>query len=335
METLVTQGRRATGLFDVRPTRVNPLDAFAVPRRVVQRLRLKEWIGWTFMHPELSASMILQDANYLASSEIYVRDALSGRLTQHSATARGGSLELPEAFYGSSPRIERSGYRIAYDLGPLGGTHRIHVDVAATRTGELPVMAELELDGAGASAPLSVSQPLLPRGQMYTHKLVFPVSGTMTVGEHTYEFRADRDLVILDEHKTFLPYRTHWLWGTFAVRHDDGIVGANFCERPDAPGTPGESCLWLPDGLGEPTCVGLDQVAFVPESDEPLACWHGFSQDGLLDVTFTPDGRKDVKHQLVLAAIDYWQLYGTWSGTIGGRRVERVRGVMEKMDARL
>ncbi|MGZ4452932.1 MAG: DUF2804 family protein [Nocardioides sp.] len=334
METLVTHGHRATGLFDVRPTRVNPLDAFPAPRRAVQRLRLKEWIGWTFMHPELSASMILQDANYLASSEIYVRDAVSQRLTQHSASARGGSLKLPEAFYGSSPRIVRPGYRIAYDLGPLGGTHRLHVDIAA-KGDEPAIRAELELDGAGSSAPLSVSQPLLPRGQMYTHKLVFPVSGSLSVGEHTYEFRADRDLVILDEHKTFLPYRTHWLWGTFAVRHEDGIVGANFCERPDAPGTPGESCLWLPDPSGRPACIGLDEVAFVAESDEPLARWHGFSHDGLLDVTFTPDGRKDVKHQLLVAAIDYWQLYGTWSGTVAGRRVTQVRGVMEKMDARL
>ena len=334
METLVTQGRRATGRFDTRPTRVNPLDAFGGLGRRARRLRLKEWIGWTFMHPEISASMILQDANYLASSEIYVRDAASRRLTQHSANGRGGSLRLPEALYGSSPSIERPGYRIAYDLGPLGGTHRIQVDIAA-KGDEPAIKAELELDGARASAPLSVSQPLRPRGEMYTHKLVFPVGGTLSVGEHTYRFLPERDLVILDEHKTFLPYRTHWLWGTFASHEADGIVGANFCERPDAPGTPGESCLWLPDAAGSPTCVGLDQVAFVAESDDPLTRWHGFSHDGQLEVTFTPDGRKDVKHQLVLAAIDYWQLYGTWSGTLAGRRVEAVRGVMEKMDARL
>lgn len=334
METLVTQGGRATGLFDVRPTRVNPLDAFGGVRRAAQRLRLKEWVGWTLMHRELSSSLILQDANYLASSEIYVRDATSQRLTQHSATARGGSLHLPEALYGSSPKIERPGYRIAYDLGPVGGTHHIHVDIAA-KGSEPAIRAELDLDGSRASAPLSVSQPLLPRGQMYTHKLVFPVSGTLTVGELTYVFDPARDLIILDEHKTFLPYRTHWLWGTFASQHHDGIVGANFCERPDVAGTPGESCLWVPDAAGAPTCLPLDQVAFVAESEDPLARWHGFSHDGQLDVTFTPDGRKDVKHQLVLAAIDYWQLYGTWSGTVAGRPVDAVRGVMEKMDARL
>ena len=334
METLVTHGHRATGLLGTRPTRVNPLDAFAGPRRLLRRLRLKEWIGWTFMHPELSASMVLQDAHYLASSEIYVRDASSKRLTQHAVTTRGGSLALPEALYGSSPAIDRPGYRIGYDLGPLGGTHRIHVDIAAK--GEEPaIRADLELDGAGASAPLSVSQRLLPRGEMYTHKRVFPVSGTLRVGEHRYTFDAARDLVILDEHKTFLPYRTHWLWGTFATVAPDGIVGANFCERPDVPGTPGESCAWVPDAGGVPTCLPLDPVAFVAESEDRLTRWHGFSADGALEVTFTPDGRKDVRHQLGVVAIDYWQLYGTWSGTVAGRQVEAVRGVMERMDARL
>jgi hypothetical protein len=334
METLVTHGRRATGLFATRPDQVNPLDAFTGPRRLAQRFRLKEWIGWTFMHPELSASMVLMDANYLASSEIYVRDAASQRLTQHSATARGGSLSLPESLYGSAPSIARPGYRIDYDLGRIGETHRIHVDIAA-KGDEPAIRADLALDGSRTSAPLSVSQPLRPRGEMYTHKLVFPVSGTLTVGDRTYVFEAERDLVILDEHKTFLPYRTHWLWGTFATSTPDGIVGANFCERPDAPGTPGESCLWVPDADKVATCVPLDPVAFVAESDEPLARWHGFSSDGALDVTFTPDGRKDVKHQLGVLAIDYWQLYGTWSGAVGDRRVEAVRGVMEKMDARL
>ena len=338
MQELVTYGTRAWGRFDERPVYLNPLDAYGGLGKRLRRFRLKEWVGWTFMHPELSASMILQDANYLASSEIYVRDAASQRLTQHSATAAGGSLKLPEALYGSSPSLRRPGYEVGYVFGPRGGTHEIHVDIAAGRRHgheELPIRADLTLDGSRASAPLSVSQPLRPRGAMYTHKLVFPVSGTLAVGEHTYDFDASRDLVILDEHKSFLPYRTRWLWGTFATVEADGIVAANFCQRPDVAGTPGESCLWVPGSGGAPVCIGVDPVRFERDSDDPLAAWHATSADGRLDVTFTPDGRKDVSHQLVVFGIDYWQLYGTWSGTVGERRVQGVRGVMENMDARL
>ncbi|HVX54062.1 DUF2804 family protein [Nocardioides sp.] len=330
-EELAPLGRRQYGRFDRRPIFVNPLEPYLGGTRRARRLRLKEWIGWTLMHPELSCSMILQDAHYLASSELYVRDAASGRLTQHARNLRGGSLHLPERLYPSQPSVDAKGYAIGYDFGPEGGRHTIEVDIAGTAT-ELPVSVRLTLDGAHAGAPLSVSQPLGRKAAMYTHKAVFPAAGSVTVGDHTYTFDPARDLAILDEHKTFLPYRTRWLWGTFATVDADGIVGANFCRRPAVAGTPGESCLWLPAPY---RCEGLDDVELAPESEDSLAPWRVRSADGRLDVVFTPDGRKDVKHQLVLFAIDYWQLYGTYAGIVGDRRVEGVRGVLESMKARL
>jgi len=337
LEELVTHGVRHWGRFDERPVAVNPLEEYLGVTRRAKRLRLKEWIGWTLMHPELSSSMILQDAHYLASSELYVRDAATGRLTEHARNAGGGSLRLPEMLYNSAPSIDKKGYRVAYEFGPKGGTHRIQAEVEGTED-QLPVTVDLVLDGSRASAALSVSQPLAPRGAMYTHKIIFPTSGTITVGDHTYVFDGDRDLAILDEHKTFLPYRTTWLWGTFAQFTPAGIVGANFCQRPMQPGTEEESCLWVPTPAG-PVAAPLNDVVFTADSDDSLSPWKVRSGDGSLDLTFTPDGRKDVKHQLVLFAIDYWQLYGTYSGTVtaGGasHAVDAVRGVLENMNARL
>jgi hypothetical protein len=91
---------RHEGRFATRPTDVNPLDAYAGPRRAWRRLRLKEWVGFTLMHPDVYASMIIQDAHYLASSEIYVHDRAAGALHQRAANARGGSPGLPARFYG-------------------------------------------------------------------------------------------------------------------------------------------------------------------------------------------------------------------------------------------
>lgn len=331
MESLVTAGERAWGRFTTRPRNANPLDAYAGARRAWQGLRLKDWLGWTLMHPEISSSMIIQDSHYLASSEIYVRDARTGALTQHSRNARGGSARLPGVLYPSAPSLHAAGYAIDYTFGEADGEHRIRVDIAATKS-EAALAYDLTLDARRASAPLSVSSPLPgePGAAMYTHKLVLPVSGTVRVGDHVYEVDASRDLIILDEHHTFLPYRTSWMWGTFAEQQADGIVGANLCERPVVPGSEDESCLWLP-GRVEP----LSEVSFTASSSDPLAPWQVRSADGRVDLTFTADGRKDVRHQLILIAIDYWQLYGTWSGTVGDHAVEGVRGVLESMRARL
>lgn len=325
---LVEDGVRRWGRFEQRPDHVNPLDQYAGTQRLRQRLRLKEWLGWTVLHPELSSSMIIQDAHYLASSEIYVRDAASGVLTQHARNARGGSPALPAALYGSSPSFRGPGYEIDYSFGPVGGEHRIRVAVDAHGS-EPALRFDLTLDGSRATPPLSVSAPL-PGGAMYTHKLAFPAAGTVRVGERAYDVEPSRDLVILDEHKTFLPYRTRWLWGTFAAQQDGAIVGANLAQRPTTPGSEEESCLWLP-GAVQP----LSAVTFAPSSTDPLAPWRVRSADGRLDVTFAPDGRKDVKHQLVLFSIDYWQLVGTYAGTVAGREVSAARGVLESMRARL
>jgi len=324
---LVVDGERRWGRFGRRPARVNPLDSPSRVPRALRRLRLKEWVGFTLLHPELSSSMILQDAHYLASAEIYVRD--SAGLVEHARTARGGSLRLAQELFGTSPSIVAPGYRIAYAWATApAGTHRVTAAIAAA--GRQPAIAvDLELDGAQASAPLSVSSPL-PGGAMYTHKVVYPAAGTVRVGDRVHRFDPDRDLAVLDEHRTFLPYRTRWVWGTFAGRAAGGILGANFAERPVVPGTEEESCLWL-DGDVEP----LADISFTPSAYDPLRPWTVASADGRLEVTFTPEARKAVKHQLVLADIDYWQLVGTYAGTVAGRTVPGHRGVLESMRARL
>ncbi|HEX3803167.1 MAG TPA: DUF2804 family protein [Solirubrobacteraceae bacterium] len=330
--TLVSANTRTYGRLPSRPQVVNPLDEFVGLEQRLRWLRLKEWIGFTLVHPELYSSMVVQDAHYVASSEIYAYDCRSGELHQHASNALGGSLELPSELFGSACSYVRPGYEIQYEFGAERGTHTIRFDVAPTERAPA-LRGELTLDGGAASPPLSVSSRL-PGGAMYTHKRLYPASGSIQVGAAEFVFEPSRDLAIIDEHRSFLPYRTRWLWGTFARIALDGPVGANFISRPELPGEPEESCIWTPDA-GEP----LAGISFAPASADPLSPWHIWSADGRLDVTFEPDGRKDVKHQLVVAAIDYFQLFGRYTGTLRGAdrtyTLRDVHGVCESMVARL
>jgi hypothetical protein len=322
-QSLVVGARRHYGRFAERPRRVNPLDEYTGVARRLRRFRLKEWIGFTLLHPDLYSSFIIQDAKYLASSELYVHDRASGELYQHARTASPGTVRLPEELRDAA--FQRPGYRIAY---AFGDRHVISIDIAAA--GRAPtIRGELRLRPHDASAPLSVSSRL-PKGQMYTHKAIFPVEGELRVGERPYVFDAGRDAAILDEHKTFLPYRTTWTWGTFALPTAGGLVGANFVDRPELPGEEEESCIW--------TTAGVEPLADVTFDQKP-STWDINSADGRLQVTFTPEGRKDVHHQLGVFAIDYFQAYGTYHGRLrtGDTTVtlDGVHGVCEHMNARL
>lgn len=331
-DSLVDGGARRYGRFAARPVSVNPLDEFTGLSRRLRRLRLKEWIGFTLLHPDWYSSLIIQDAQYLASSEIYAYDRRTGALHQHAGGGRGGSLAMPDRLAGSHCSFQRRGYRLAYEFAAGPGRHTVRLDIAATRTAPA-FRGELALDAGHSSAPLSVSSRL-PGGRLYTHKAVFPAEGVLRVGDQKIAFDGTRDLAIIDEHKSMLPYRTTWLWGTFGLRAADGIVGANFVDRPEVPGQEEESCLWTPG-----SCEPLADIEFQQRAGGASAPWHIFSRDGRLDVSFEPEGRKQVRHQFGIFAVDYFQLFGHYRGTVRGANrsypVEGAHGVCESMNARL
>ncbi|SEL85609.1 DUF2804 domain-containing protein [Streptacidiphilus jiangxiensis] len=330
---LVESGTRHYGRLAARPADANPLDQFTGLSRRLRGLRLKEWVGFTLLHPDWYSSLIIQDAHYLASSEIYAYDRARAELHQHAANARAGAPALPTRLLDDECRFERPGYRIAYEFSAATGRHRIRLDIAATAKAPA-ITGELELHAATATAPLSVSSRL-PGGSMYTHKAAFPAAGTLRVGEAEIVFDPARDLAVLDEHRSLLPYRTTWTWGTFATLVDGVPLGANFAARPELPGEPEESCLWTPGA-----CEALGEITFTPESAAPAAPWRIASADGRLDVVFEPEGRKAVKHQFGVLAIDYFQLFGRYRGTLRGEDgrtygIKDVHGVCERMRARL
>jgi len=329
--SLVSEYVRTYGRFESRPQLVNPLEAFAGMEQRLRQLRLKEWIGFTLIHPELYSSLVIQDAHYLASSEIYTFDRRRGELYEHASNARGGSPTLPPELFGSECVYTRPGYELVYAFGAERGTHRISLDIAASR--RAPAMhGELSLDGGGGRRRFRLARGC-PAGRCTRTSgsirrgarsgWVTPSScsirrGTLRSSTSTGRFSLPNSLAV----------------GTFAHIGLDGPVGANFISRAGGAADPEESCIWTRHAA-EP----LDDVSFAPQSAGPLSPWRMWSADGRLDVVFEPDGRKDVRHQLLLAAIDYFQLFGRYTGTL--RSAERthtlrgVHGVCECMLARL
>lgn len=289
-------------------------------------------MGFLVVHPEWSVSFIMQDAKYLASSELFAFHRPSGVLHSHESVGRPGSLRLPPDLLDSTARFCRKGYELTFAFGGVDGPHRLGFAMGASSHGPA-VTGELELDVASASAPLSVSSRL-PKGSLYTYKSVFPVSGAMQVGDDEIRFDPTRDLAIIDEHRSLLPYRTDWTWGTFAFGAQDGIVGANFASRPHREGQEEESGLWFPG-----VCEALADITFTPSSDDPSAPWEVTSADGRLEVTFTPARRNTVEHQFGIFAVDYFMMYGAYDGVLRGSQrsydVRNVHGVLEQMHARL
>ncbi|MGB3331714.1 MAG: DUF2804 family protein [Mycobacterium sp.] len=333
-QRLVEDGVRRYGRFDGRVRDTNPVDAHSGLSRLWREFRLKEWVGFALIHPEMSGAMIMQDVKYLASSELFVRDQATGVLVEKSARLRGATLRLPDdLLHGGRCRVKTRRYLLDYDFDADAGTVTVRIDCAADQRGPA-ITGALTLHAQDAAPPLSISAKLTSAIDYYTFKQPFPVSGTLTVGDRTYVFQRARDFAILDEHRSQFPYSTFWTWGTFAVAIAGDVVGSNFVDRPEFSDDDDESSNWVP-GAVEP----LAGVRFDFDSDDPLSTVHVRDRDHRLDVMFTPAGRKAVKVNLVAAAIDYWQLAGIYRGTVTSLAGESysfddVPGVLERMKTR-
>lgn len=332
---LVLDGVRQYGRFDQRVQDTNPLDAYTGLSRRWHAFRLKKWVGFTLIHPEISSAMIIQDVQYLASTELYVRDRGTGVLTEKKATFKGRTPQLPDVLWGATCGASKPGHLLRYDFDEAAGTIAITIDTEPDKHGPA-VTAHLVAYVAGAAPALSISARIDTHIDFYTFKQPFGVEGTITAGDRTYTFDRDRDFAIIDENRSFFPYRTGWTWGTFAGHVAGGIVGSSFVDRPELSDADDESTNWVPGASAAEPLAGIE---FRFASPDPMAIARVHDRDGRLDLTFTPASRKDVKVDLVAAAIEYLQLGGTYSGSVtslSGQTTsfDGIPGVLERMKTR-
>jgi hypothetical protein len=91
-----------------------------------------------------------------------------------------------------------------------------------------------------------------------------------------------------------------------------------------------ENAIWLYGRL-----LRVGKVSFDYSSSDPMAPWSIHSDDGLLDLRFTPEGMRSENKNLLIAASRYVQPIGSFSGVLtdpasGARHiVDRLAGVTE------
>jgi hypothetical protein len=76
-----------------------------------------------------------------------------------------------------------------------------------------------------------------------------------------------------------------------------------------------ENVLWLD---GQPVALGAAHFEF--DAAQPMRPWRVSTEDGLLDLVFTPEGLRAADRNLGFAASHYVQPVGTFAGTVRARR---------------
>jgi len=339
--SMVSGGLMNYGFFDAPVRRMNLSDARPggpLAFRPLREARLKEWLGFVIQSPGWMFTVFLQDAKYLGSANVYAVNLETGKMFRWMRSAPGRSARLARSAYGGVSECRARGFKVEAKGALDKGIHEISVAIdgdARTPSAEMEIRVREDF---AETQPLTACFPLRDEGCfIYTHKAAMPAGGRVRIGGQRIELDPERDIAIMDEHKSVFPRRTVWRWATFAFRDPEGgIAGLNIGdhETADNKSANNENCVWAGSAISF-----LGAARFEMDPKRRMKPWRISDESGRADVVFTPLHDKHEKFVIPGAGINYFQPAGVFNGHIetdGGRRmkVENAIGVAEMMDAR-
>lgn len=287
-----------------------------------RRLHHKRWHYVGLGDERLFIGVAIVDVGWTCAAFAYCFDRQRRRLL-----ADWGQDGLPGLQAGVSDE-PLSGAR-AWFRGPGARLELVHQndDTLRLSVNTRALRIEAQLDLQGMAPPLLAIGPIAGGIAHATQKTTaLTVLGRADAGGDS--FSLDGAWGAVDASNGLLARETAWRWAS-AHRPDvgfnlqDGYFGNQ------------ENLLWLD---GQPTPLGAARFEF--DATQPAAPWRVSTDDGLLDLVFTPEGARSEDRNLLVGASRYVQPIGCFSGTVRAskdatpRQVHDLLGVTEDHLAR-
>lgn len=308
------RGQVTVGLFDHPVGDVNH-EAYDLRTPMGRQATwLGRWFGFNqfqfigVMSPTLVLGCAIVDTRYVGAAFVYCWDPTTQTLEEHSFR-----------------RMLGIGTRLATtpDKGIAGfqqGTNIFQMMIDEAKQ-ELTLIVRLN---AGLKIDAVVSQgepPIQPlclatragaTGWVYTQKTAgVPVRGKVTWKGGEVDLASSGALAIRDWSAGYMRRETFWNWASCAGRLADGRrFGLNLASGVNETGFT-ENCFWLDGRL-----VKVDSVHFDYDRGDLDRPWRITSQDGRIDLTFTPEACHAERVNAWILASNFHQLFGRLKGTV-------------------
>ncbi len=259
-----------------------------------RRFHHKRWHYVSFACDEVFCAVAIVDLGWASTAFAYVFDRRERQLVASYAQdgVPGWSAQLAEHGGGDSSFRWLSN-RIALAGGPQGAR------ALRLRCGDLHIDASF-----AGPAPSLLAVGTVAGGSVHaTQKSPgMPLAGAVRVGARRYAL--DGGVASVDYSNGLLARETGWRWAcghslTLGFNLQAGYFGGN------------ENVLWLDGNI-----IPLGAAEFDFDQADPMGPWHVHTDDGLLDLQFTPEGLRRDDKDLLIARSRYVQPIGTFSGLV-------------------
>jgi hypothetical protein len=260
-----------------------------------RRLQRKNWTYFGAFSQQYMVGFAIVDAGLLGTGFVYVYDRHRNLLVEEKGAI---PLAFPTGFQGK--------LRGEWEFKTGGRAWKIapdHDGWAASYRGKR-ISLELRLGGAPG---MSTIAPSIGRPFHYTYKAcTLPVHIDVTVdGVHGEAAGGG----MIDYTLGYPPRQTIWNWASAAGESTDGRrFGLNLVAHFN---NGLENALWLGDEI-----IPLAQANFTYRRENLEAPWLLTTEDGIVDLTFTPEGRRAEKLWAGVMASDFVQPFGKFSGRL-------------------
>lgn len=262
-------------------------------------LRHKRWQYVGLGSDEVFVGLAIVDVGWCLSAFAYVFDRRQRRVlvdwSQEGLPGLSGSVS-DQPVLGMRGRFKGLGGRLSLTQVEATGILQVGVSVPGMNL-------EAELQTRTAAPFLCAIGPIEGGVAHATQKSpALSVRGSVQVGQARW--RLDQAVGCLDSSNGLLARDTAWRWAcahgpTVGFNLQQGYFGA--CEN----------VLWLHD---EMILLGAARFEFDPQA--PLKPWRVSTDDGLLDLVFTPEGARQQHRDLGLVVSHYIQPVGTFQGQV-------------------
>jgi len=264
-----------------------------------KRFKFNQFHFFGLIGPDVMVGMAVVDLKYLTNGFFFIYDRKTGDLFETKKLAPPGkniniSLlpEKPDSYFKSrSLTIELEGNRI------FAKGKKISLEVEIK-----PPVAE----------PLRICTRAGYRGWVFTRKASpLEVSGEVNLNGRKIEISSPSYLGLTDWTGGYMRRYTFWNWASTAHTLEDGRrFGMNLsCGVNETSFT--ENAFWVDHQMTK-----IDSVKFVFDIKDSDSKWHITSNDGKIDLVFSPESQRGEKVYAIAIASRFIQFMGTFDGKI-------------------
>lgn len=285
--------------------------------------RKKRWDYWAVTAADLYVAFVYADVDYVGTGSVWVCQPSTGLVVAlDRLTPFGRGFDLPDVACTGRMIADIGGLHIEIDERDPAAT-RLRASCASTPHGTLDI--DLAVARPAGHESTNVVIPWSSKRFQFTSKHnTRPASGTVRLGEHTFELGGDANPAYgtLDLGRGVWKYRTEWNWGAASGTNADGrVVGLQFGGQWTEGTGHTENGLCVDGRLSKLH----DELEWTYSWDAPMEPWRVVDPGGRVDATLTPNYDRYSRTSLGVVSMEVHQCFGRWAGwlvTDDGERVE-------------